>query len=259
MIKKRAALCIRGAVAKKHKRCDKVGEIYTDTSEYVKYTSVYKSILRHIVLANPEYNIDIFIHCWNLDLEEDLVSLYKPVKYTFEDNNKYADDIISYCISPNDFGGISQALSIRKVLEIQEEYAVTNKVNYDIIVLFRPDVLIWTDMILSKYDLDYLYTDGHEDNNGDLFFVMSPEHAILFKDLYLSLRYGNRHAQHLWIKHFLIKWCNIPIQGDTLIPGRHYEVLRHIYQTSITNNHITYQTLEGYDILPCDIEQRKLY
>ena len=79
MSKKRAALCIRGAVAKKTKRCDQVGEIYTEASDYIKYSSVYKSIMRHIVLANPDYDVDIFIHCWNVDLKEELVSIYKPV------------------------------------------------------------------------------------------------------------------------------------------------------------------------------------
>ena len=92
MSKKKAALCIRGAVSKKNKRYDHAGDIYTDSSDYVKYSSVYKSIMRHIVLANPDYDIDIFIHCWNIDLEECLVSMYKPAMYKFEDNNKYAND-----------------------------------------------------------------------------------------------------------------------------------------------------------------------
>ena len=259
MSKKRAALCIRGAIAKKSKRCDTMGEIYTDPSDYVKYSSVYKSIVKHIVLANPEYDVDIFIHCWNIDLEGELVSMYKPTKYLFEDNNKYSGEITSRCVVPKDFGGISQALSIQKVLELQEEHAATNGLRYDIIVLFRPDVLIWKDMIFSKYDLEYFYTDGHEGNNGEALFVMSSEHAALFKDLYLSLRFGNKHAPHEWIKTFLVKYCNIEVQTDTLMPGKDFEVLRHIYQTSITNGHITYDTLRQYDILPSDIEQRILY
>jgi len=259
MSKKKAALCIRGAIAKKSKRCDTMGEIYTDPSGYVKYSSVYKSILKHIILANPEYDVDIFLHCWNVDLEEELVSMYKPAKYLFEDNNKYSDEINSRCLVPKDFGGISQALSIQKVLELQEGHAATNGVRYDIIVLFRPDVLIWKDMIFSTYDLEYFYTDGHEGNNGDILFVMSSEYATLFKDLYLSLTYGNKHVQHEWIKSFVIRYCNIPIQGCALIPGKHFEVLRHIYQTSITNGYITYDTLREYDILPSDIEQRILY
>lgn len=259
MTKKRAALCLRGAISKKSKRCDQAGEIYTDTSDYVKYTSVYTSIMRHIVLANPDYDIDIFIHCWNVELEKDLVSLYKPAKYLFEDNNAYADEIRSHCVVPKDFGGISQSLSIRKVLDLQKDYSDKEHINYDIIILFRPDVLIWRDMIFSKYDLDYFYTDGHENNNGDVFFVMSPEHAILFKDLYLSLKYGNKHAQHAWIKEYIIRYCNMLVRGDTLLPGKDYEVLRHIYQTSLMHSHITYDTLREYDILPSDIEQRVLY
>jgi len=259
MNKKRAALCIRGAVAKKTKRYEQAGEIYTDTSDYVKYSSVYTSILRHIILANADYDIDIFIHCWNLDLKEELITLYKPANHLFEDNTIYADEISSFCVVPKDFGGISQALSIQKVLELQEEYSATHGIKYDIVIVFRPDVLIWRDMIFSRYDLESFYTDGHEHNNGDIFFVMSAKHAMLFKDLYLSLRNGNRHARHSWIRDFIIRYCNMPIRGDTLIPGKDYEVLRHIYQTSLANGHITYDMLREYDILPTDIEQRILY
>jgi len=253
MSKKRAALCLRGAIAKKSKRYDHAGEIYTDTAEYVKYTSVYKSIMKHIVIPNTDYDVDIFIHCWNVDLEEELVSLYKPKKYVFEDNNKYADEISSQCVLPKDFGGISQALSIRKVLELQEQYSITNSIEYDIVVLFRPDVLIWSDMIFSKYDLQYFYTDGHDDNNGDIYFIMSPEHAVLFKDLYLSLKYNNRHRVHSWIKKFIITYCNFSIKDDILIPGKHLEVLRKICDTSLHDGHLTYDMLRMYDIYPDDI------
>jgi hypothetical protein len=256
---KRAALCIRGAVSKKGSRCDRMGEIYSNTNEYVKYSSVYKSILRHIVRANPEYDIDIFIHSWNVDLQEELVSMYKPVKYVFEDNNIYADEINSHCIVPKDFGGISQALTIKKVLELQEHYSLENNITYDIVVLFRPDVLIWKDMVLSKYDLNYFYTCGHLNNNGDIYFVMSSKDALVFKGLYNSLKHGNRHIQHEWIKTFIIRYCNLSVKGDILIPGKDFEVLRHIYQTSILNGYITYDILLEYGILPSDIEQKVLY
>ena len=254
MSKKRAALCLRGAMAKISKRCERAGEIYTDTAEYVKYTSVYKSIMKHIVHANTDYDVDIFIHSWNVDLQEELVSLYKPTEYVFEDNNKYAEEISSQCVTPTDFSGISQALTIRKVLELKEEYSRANGFEYDIIIVFRPDVLIWKDMIFSRYDLkNYFYVDGHGDNNGEMYFVMSSDHAALFKDLYLSLKYNNRHRVHSWIKKFIITYCNFSIKDDILIPGKHLEVLRKICDTSLHDGHLTYDMLRMYDIYPDDI------
>lgn len=252
MQRKRAALCLRGAVAKRSGHFYLVGDLYNDTTPYIKYTSVYKCIMKHIVDANPEYDIDIFIHCWNKDLQDDIVSLYKPVKYLFEDNNIYAEEIQSHCVDPKDFGGISHSLSIRKVLEMQEEYSKENSVAYDLIVLFRPDVLLWKDMPFSNYDLNYFYVDGHVDYNGDTFFIMSSQDAILFKDLYLSLNYGNRHYTHFWIKLFIIKYCNLSIKSDTIMPGKHYEVLRKIHDI-LADGRITYDKLKEYDIYPEDI------
>jgi hypothetical protein len=234
-MKKRAALCIRGAVSKKGDRYTYKDSLYTNKNEYIKYTSVYKSIKRHIIDANSDYVIDIFMHSWSTDLEDSLLGLYKPKLSLFEENSLYSSEIEGKCCSKDDFGGISQSLTIKKVLELKEKSESDMGTEYDIVILFRPDVLIWTDMIFSKYDLSYFYTDGHDNNNGDIHFVMSSEKALLFKELYSSIDYGNKHVQHSWIKTYLIKYCNIDILGDTIVPGIHEEVLRKICETSLSD------------------------
>ena len=258
-MKKRAALCIRGAVSKKTSRYTYKDSLYTNNNEYVKYTSVYKSIKKHIIDANPEYEIDVFIHSWSTELQENLIELYKPIASLFEDNMIYSSEIESKCCNSADYGGISHSLSIKKVLELKEQAEIRDNFEYDIVILFRPDVLIWTDIILLSYNLSYFYTDGHPDNNGDIHFVMSSNNSKQFKKLYNSLDYGNKHAQHSWIKNYLIKYCNFDIRGDRITPGVHEEVLRHIYQTSIKNGHITEAILNSYDITLDDIELYNLY
>ena len=258
-MKKRAALCIRGAVSKKTSRYTYKDSLYTNKNDYIKYTSVYKSIKKHIIDVNNDYETDVFIHSWSTDIKEDLITLYNPKQHLFEDNHIYSSEIESKCDVPSDYGGISQALSIKKVLELKERSEAQSGLDYDIIILFRPDVLIWNDMIFSSYDLSYFYTDGMDNNNGDIHFVMSSESSRQFKQLYESLDYGNKHIQHSWIKTFIIKYCNFDILCDTIIPGKHEEVLRHIYQTSIENGYITEDILKSYDISFDDIELRKLY
>jgi len=255
----KAAVCLRGAVSKKTTRYTYKDSIYTDIDEYINYKAVAASIKKHIVEANPDYDVDIFIHCWSYELESDISLLYQPKLAKFEDNRQYSSEIESKCQTPFDFGGISQALSIERVLKLKEKYEEDNSFTYDIVVLFRPDVIIWTDMIFSSYDLSYFYTDGHPDNNGDICFVMSSESSDLFKDLYISLSYGNKHVQHAWIKAYLIKYCISELRSDSLIPGVHFEVLRHIWQTSIRNNHITLDMLKIFGITPDDIVQKELY
>ena len=54
-------------------------ELYKD-GQYIDYKKCYNSIVKHIFEPNRElYDIDVFQHCWNIDLENDLVSLYKPI------------------------------------------------------------------------------------------------------------------------------------------------------------------------------------
>lgn len=252
MIRKKAALCIRGAVSKSSGRFLHAGDVYNDRTKYIKYSSVYKSILKHVIQANPEYDVDVFIHCWNEDLQDNIISLYNPVKYLFENNNKYTDEINSLCSNPSDFGGISHSLSIRKVLELQEEYSNANKIQYDIVVLFRPDILIWKDMVFSKYDLNYFYVDGHGGYHGDFYFIMSHARASVFKDLYLSVTY-NKHAVHFWIKNYVLNYCKFPMKDDDIQPGKHIEVFRKIREYSLNPGHINYEMLATYDICPEDI------
>jgi hypothetical protein len=227
MERKKVALCLRGAISKASGRLNHPGALYNNSS-YVKYEYAYNSIIKHIINTNPEYDIDIFIHCWNTDLQDSLVALYKPVKYMFEDNSKYADEINARCKCPDDFGGISQSITIKKVIELKEQYSIDNNINYDIVILFRPDVLIWKDMIFSKYDLNYLYIDGCGNYGGDIYFLMSSEYASKFKDLYLSLDKGNTHKVHSWIRNYIMNFCKIPARMDDIIPGKDIEILRKV-------------------------------
>ena len=42
----------------------------------------YLHLKKYIIDANPEYNIDIFLHCQNTDIKKELIETFKPKKYT---------------------------------------------------------------------------------------------------------------------------------------------------------------------------------
>ena len=84
---------------------------------YVNFHSTRKSIKIHIEDANPQYVFDFFLHGWNIDLEKELIDLYHPKKYLFEDNKKYEQLISSKINNPKDFAGPSQCLSIKKSIK----------------------------------------------------------------------------------------------------------------------------------------------
>jgi len=223
----KVALCMRGAVSKKSGSFFCKNDLYVN-SEYVNYTSCYHSILKHIIQPNPDYSIDFFCQGWNIDLEKDIVSKYNPKKSCFEHNSKYNEEISSLCKNERDFGGISQGFAFKRAIELKEEYEKENNMKYDIVILYRYDVLLWKDMNLKEYTGldDTIYVNAHTDGNGDFHFVMNHENSSHFKNLIYSIPMGNEHREHYWIKNYILNYMKINVKMDAIQPGVYQEVLR---------------------------------
>lgn len=223
---------MRGAISKSG-AFNKANELYTE-SDYIDYVACYNSIVKHILEPNPDYLFDIFCHCWNTDLSDNIINLYKPVKSEFEDNTKYNKEIIELCRNENDFSGISQALTIYKSIRLKEIYETENIMNYDLVILYRYDVLLWKTMDLNQYvNLEnQIYVNAHGDCNGDFHFIMNNIDSYNFKYLYDSIKLGNHYILHYWIKNYIINYMKQNIIMDNIIPGVNQEVLRKIMNSS---------------------------
>ena len=244
---KRAALCMRGAISKINGAFFCKNDLYSD-SEYVNYISCYNSIVKHIINENPDYSIDVFCHCWNTDLEDNIIKLYKPVKWLFEDNRMYNDEISKLCLCDNDFGVIIQSLTMKKSIELKEAYEKENNINYDVVILYRYDILLWKNIVFNKYvNLnDNIYVNAHHDCNGDFHFVMNSCTSNNFKYLYDSIKLGNKHRMHFWIKNYVINYMKKTLIMDDIVPGIHQEALRKIYDFSIRPGHLSMDEFNSY-------------
>lgn len=242
----RVALCMRGAISKQESFL-RENALYNEGS-YVDYKSCYHSIVKHIIQAN-HCSIDIFCQSWNPDLKDDLLQLYNPVKYNFEDNRRYNEEIKSFCEEPNEFGGISQALAMKKSIELKEEYEKENNIKYDVVILYRYDVLLWKDIVLSTYAMNEIYVNAHSDSNGDFHFIMNSENASEFKYLYDSVKLGNPCRTHFWIKNYVHHFMKKNLLMDQIVPGHHQEVLRKIYSFSINAGHLSMEQFLSYQHL----------
>jgi hypothetical protein len=226
--KTKVALCIRGGVSRKSGDSRFLGSIYeNETKQYANYKAVFNSVKKHILECNKNKDIDIFLHSWTEELKDELESLYHPKSSIFENNNNYAEDILKRCRHPMEFSGISQALAIKKSIEVKEEYELSNGVNYDAVLLYRPDVLIWKDMVLDEYDIKKgIFVNAHPNKNGDYHFFMSSEDASLFKNLYESPFAGNHYAMHHWIRSYIENFMKRPLHMDKIVPGEYQEIAR---------------------------------
>jgi hypothetical protein len=224
--KMRIALCLRGAVSRRSGDSMTKGSIYFDNN-YVNYKAVFNSISKHILNANAHHDIDIMLQSWNKDLRQVMLEMYRPIRFAFEDNRNYQEEILKRCSEYKDFSGVSQALSIRNVIDLKESYESEKSFNYDMVVLYRPDVLLWKDMILDDYDLSAgVFVNGHPGGGGDFHFIMSSEDSKSFKYLYDSPLNGNPHEVHSWIRVYREKYKGRKVIRDDFVPGLHQEVAR---------------------------------
>jgi len=238
---KKVAICLKGAVSKiggTHDRFYNKNDLYK-IGEYIDYLAVAKSIYKHIVEPNKDYTFDFFLHSWNLDLKDNLIELYNPKKFLFEDNTLYNDVISSIISNSDDFGGVSGGLSTKKSIELKHIYEIESKIEYDLIIIYRYDVLLWVDMLLDNYNTDkYIYVNGWDGSkNADFHFVMSNENSNKFKYLYDSVKiYNNKHSFHNWIKNYVLNIIKCELSEDGIIAGKDQEHMRVIGNDTKLNN-----------------------
>jgi len=206
------------------------GSIYFD-NKYVNYKAVFTSIEKHILHANSHHNIDIILQSWNEDLKQDMLDMYKPIRFVFENNTDYQKEILDRCSDDSDFSGVSQALSMRNVLALKESHESEKYFSYDMVVIYRPDVLLWKDMILDSYNLSFgVFVNAHNElgqcGGGDFHFIMSSKDSKIFKHLYDSPLNGNPHKIHSWTKTYIEKHMGRKVVMDDFTPGLHQEVAR---------------------------------
>jgi hypothetical protein len=236
---KRVAFLIKGAVSKVSGKFDNPGQLYREGS-YINYKAAYNSIVKHFIKPNPDYIFDFFIHCWNPDLETNLVDLYKPVVSKFENNNIYKNDIISKL----DYSGVghgcfalaSHSLSIKFGCELIEDYVNNSNTEYDFVILYRPDILIWKDVVLGDYDINSISLSNYQDYRGDFHFIMNYINMLKFKNIWESISPQNQPLEHKLFPKYIQEFIKVPVKNDNIVAGEHQAPIRYIYTSMITTN-----------------------
>ena len=161
------------------------------------------------------------------------------------------------------FSQLSQALSIKLAIELLEK----QKTKYDLVVIYRPDVILFENMNFDFYKISNIYVSGPLEgegwkDTGDLHFVMSQENASLFKGLYnsasddnfrvnmkllnelspvhfqnldwLDPQYAgaNEPVEHRWIKKYVNLWLGKLLHTDGFEVGFKQELLRKVVTTT---------------------------
>ncbi len=253
----KVAIVLRGGVGKSY---GKLGQSPTDLyrdSEYINFYSVEKSFKKHILENNPEYEFDFFIHCWNTDLEKKLVDLYNPKKYLFEDNSIYKNDIQTKVNQskyelPSAFGEVSVSLSIKKGCELVESYVQETGIEYDRVIIGRPDYLYWKNMDLDSYQFDIVYGSQYGQLDGESHYVMNYDNMCKFKNLYDTISTALPPRVHFFMREYVTNILNIKFSTDAFTTGVDHESVRKL-RYNIENGTFVLDDLDKYGLTKTEI------
>ena len=218
-MKNRCAICLRGCIDKiKSGHFNNIEDIYLE-GKYINIDSVYNSIKMHIIDYNSDYDFDFFIHCWNPDIKDKLCKLYNPKDSIFENQTLYKN-IINCSMD-------GQKLGISKSLNIMINFSEKKNIEYDKVIIYRPDVILYKNMNLNFYENNKIYCNHNI--YEDFHFVMNFENAKIFKEI---CKYK------LSFYDFTKNIMKNTINPDNIKCGIHQEVLRKIKMASIDRHNI---------------------
>ena len=228
----KVAFLLKGAISKTTGKSSFPDDVYRD-GPYVDFARCADSIKKHIVEANQDCEFDFFLHTWHPDLSDDLIALYRPIKHLFELNSVYKDTILNVLntvqVREQFYGQVAMCISFKRVTELLQSYVEESYVEYDLVIFYRYDLLLWKDMKLSEYSPDSLYVNGDSKGHGvgDFHFVMSYDNALEFGlGLYDSISMENPPKDHKVIKGYVQNYMHRQLTMDGIIAGEHQEVIR---------------------------------
>jgi|TARA_E500000331_G_scaffold358547_1_gene426424 hypothetical protein len=178
----KVALCLSGKIGNIQ---GKSGFFDSDPRVLVKGHEHYQ---RHIIDKN---DVDVFVHCWDGELEEKTIELYNPVHSVFEEQIYF--DIPDY-VKGEDArknNHYSRWYSNKMVNEYRKNHEDKNNFQYDYVMTTRFDLAFETDIVFDNFDNEHFYSgkwstvvdqngnDLFKGGRGPLYDLLATNHPVL--------------------------------------------------------------------------------
>jgi hypothetical protein len=237
------AICLRGCMSKIKSGSykDDLYKIYDNNLEYINFNSVFNSIKTHIIDSNIDCSFDFFIQSWNPDLEISLNKLYKPKDSLYENQLNYK--ILIENNKVKSYAYTAQLLGISKSIKLMINYSKINKIIYDYVIIYRPDVLLYKDLKLNKYNKNEIYVN--DSIKEDFHFIMNQNNAEKLSNIFNT---------KLTIYDFVKKNIHQELLADDIKCGINQEVLRKLKFACIDRHNIPIENFYKYGLTDKEIE-----
>ena len=157
----RSAICLYGIVGGTEGKDGLGGNI--------PFEECYKTYKTHIIDVNKA---DIFIHSWSVEVQDELLELYKPKKYQFQEQIPFKYNVVvkkpklRAMHKDQGFRSLSKWYSLKRSVELKMEYEQEQGFEYDYIMLTRFDTLFFVNLDFSKLDKKYLWVPNFNTPDG---------------------------------------------------------------------------------------------
>jgi len=109
----------------------------------------YLHLKKYIIDVNPQFNFDIFLHCWNTNIKKELIEIFKPKKYIIiEPINMDSIVKVNHNKIKNNF---SRMLNNKMVVNLVDDYVKEKNIKYKQVILSRYDIAYLNNFNISKY------------------------------------------------------------------------------------------------------------
>jgi hypothetical protein len=189
-------------------------------------------------LISKNQDIEVIMHSWAPELEQELRREFAPVTAAFESNpgSEYFKNA-SWPGCKDVQGGcpwiaVSWAYSMKRSIELMRQREAETGVQFSNVVFYRPDVLLFKDIIISDIltDRRTVYTTTWGDSRcGDFHHIMARDVAIEFTRLYDVVTTGSKscsvgcvdgHLDRQCFKRRYLEGVGIPTSDSHIhVPG----------------------------------------
>jgi hypothetical protein len=146
----------------------------------------YKHWYEHVISKNDQ--IDFFIHSWNVELQDSINTLFKPVATQYEQQKIF--EVPEYVVGEEirKQSHYSRWYSTQRSMQLKRQYEEQNNFKYDWVMSARFDIAWKVPVIFSEYNNDIFYYGGFHRGESikviDFWFFSNSENMDKFSDLY---------------------------------------------------------------------------
>ena len=177
----RIAICLSGKIGGLHGKNGEGG------GEEIILALGYSHMARKVLHKNKDHQIDFFIHSWDKDFEEHLISLYNPISIKTEDQIKFnipktitGDSKDEPSRRNNHF---SRWYSLQKSVNLKSNYELSNNFKYDGVLCTRFDLCWDFNFDFNKLSPSNIWhsdiTYYHDGTKKHMPFLLSKESKVI--------------------------------------------------------------------------------